>query len=57
MVGFVSCALPFDQLSRLVNLFLVEKKVKEIFRFRGKKLMELFPNVIARSPIGTTKQS
>ena len=47
MTDIVSYALPFDPLSRPINSLLVEKKVKEIFKFREKKLMKLFPAVIA----------
>ena len=47
MTDIVNYALPFDPLSRLLNSILVEKKVKEIFKFREKKLMEIFSNVIA----------
>lgn len=50
MTDIVNYALPFDPLSRFINSFLVEKKVKEIFRFREKKLEELFRSVIA-SPV------
>jgi ligand-binding SRPBCC domain-containing protein len=47
MKDIVSYALPFDPLSRPLNSLLVEKIVKEIFAFREKKLMTMFPNVIA----------
>ena len=47
MTDIVNYALPFDPLSRPINSLLVEKKVKEIFKFREKKLEELFPVVIA----------
>ena len=47
MTDIVSYALPFDPLSRPINSLLVEKKVKEIFKFREKKLEVLFPPVIA----------
>jgi ligand-binding SRPBCC domain-containing protein len=47
MTDIVSYALPLDPLSRPINSLLVEKKVKEIFKFREKKLEELFPLVIA----------
>ena len=50
MTDIVNYALPFDPLSRPLNSLLVEKKVKEIFRFREKRLEVLFPNVIA-SPV------
>ncbi len=47
MTDIVSYALPLDPLSRPINSLLVEKKIKEIFKFREKKLEELFPFVIA----------
>ena len=47
MTDIVSYALPLDPLSRPINSLLVEKKVKGIFKFREKKLEELFPFVIA----------
>jgi ligand-binding SRPBCC domain-containing protein len=47
MTDIVNYALPFDPFSRPINSLLVEKKVKEIFLFREKKLKELFPVVIA----------
>jgi len=47
MTDILNYALPFDPFSRPINLLLVEKKVKEIFRFREKKLAGLFPSVIA----------
>ena len=47
MTDIVSYALPLDPLSRPINSLLVEKKVKGIFKFREKKLEELFPLVIA----------
>ena len=47
MTDIVNYALPFDPLSRPINSLLVEKKVKEIFKFREKKLIKLFPAVIA----------
>ena len=47
MTDIVNYVLPFDPFSRLLNSLLVEKKVKEIFKFREKKLMELFRSVIA----------
>ncbi|MGB5286943.1 MAG: SRPBCC family protein [Ignavibacteriaceae bacterium] len=47
MTDIVTYALPLDPLSRIINSLLVEKKVKEIFRFREKKLEELFTPVIA----------
>ncbi len=47
MSDIVNYALPFDPLSRPINSLLVEKKVKEIFKYREKKLIELFMPVIA----------
>jgi ligand-binding SRPBCC domain-containing protein len=47
MTDIVNYALPFDPFSRFVNSLLVEKKVKEIFKFREKTLVGLFPAVIA----------
>jgi len=47
MTDIVSYALPLDPLSRPINSLLVDKKVKGIFKFREKKLEELFPLVIA----------
>ena len=51
MTDVVNYALPFDPLSRPLNSLLVEKKVKEIFKFREKKLVELFPSVIVNHDI------
>ena len=42
MIDIVDYALPFDPFSRPINSLLVEKKVKEIFKFREKKLRLLF---------------
>jgi len=50
MTDIVNYALPFDPFSRPFNSLLVEKKVKEIFMFREKKLTELFTAVIAGTP-------
>ena len=47
MTDIVNYALPFDPLSRPLNSLLVEKKVKEIFRFRERKLIEIFVPVLA----------
>jgi len=47
MSDIVTYALPFDPLSRTINSLLVEKKVKEIFKYREKKLEEIFKPVIA----------
>ena len=46
MFDIVNYALPFDPLSRPLNSMLVEKKVKEIFEYREKKLREMFVPVI-----------
>jgi len=43
----INYALPFDPFSRLLNSLIVEKRVREIFWFREKKLEKLFPVVIA----------
>ena len=51
MKDIINYALPFDPFSRPINSLLVEKKVKEIFRFREKKLTTIFPNVIANPVI------
>jgi ligand-binding SRPBCC domain-containing protein len=45
MTDIVSYALPFEPFSRLINSLLIEKKVKEIFKFRGKKLVEMFGSI------------
>jgi len=50
MTDIVSYALPFDPFSRPINSLLVEKKVKEIFKFREKRLVEMLGSFIA-SPI------
>lgn len=42
MIDIVDYALPYDPFSRPINSLLVEKKVKEIFKFREKKLGLLF---------------
>jgi len=47
MSDIVNYALPFDPLSRPLNSLLVAKKVKEIFKFREKKLIEMFVSFIA----------
>jgi ligand-binding SRPBCC domain-containing protein len=47
MTDIVNYALPFDPLSRPLNSLLVAKKVKQIFKYREKKLKELFRYVIA----------
>ena len=45
MTDIINYALPFDPFSRPINSLLVERKVKEIFKFREKKLGKLFPSV------------
>ena len=45
MTDIINYALPFDPFSRPINSLLVERKVKEIFKFREKKLGNLFPSV------------
>lgn len=47
MTDIVSYAFPFDPFARLINSILVVKKVIEIFKFREKKLAEMFPPVVA----------
>jgi ligand-binding SRPBCC domain-containing protein len=47
MTDIITYALPFDPISRPLNSLLVEKKVIEIFKFREKKLEEIFMSVIA----------
>ena len=39
-------AVPFGLLGRLANLIFVRKKVKQIFRYREKRIEELFPKMI-----------
>ena len=46
MTDIVNYALPFDPFSRIINSLVVKNRVGEIFRFREKKLEELFPPVI-----------
>lgn len=50
MTDIINYALPFDPFSRPLNSLLVEKRVKEIFEFRERKLFELFTNVIEKNP-------
>lgn len=45
MTDIVRCALPFDPLSQPLNSLIVEKKIKEIFAYRERKLAELFNNI------------
>jgi len=47
ITDIVNYALSFDPFSRIINSFLVEKRVREIFRFREKKLELLFHPVVA----------
>jgi len=47
MTDIINYALPFDPFSRPINSLLVERKVKEIFKFREKKLGKLFQSVNA----------
>jgi len=42
MSDIITYALPFDPLSRPLNSLLVEKKVKEIFKYRNKVLTDMF---------------
>jgi len=56
MTDIVNYALPFDPFSRLINALIVKNRVGEIFEFREKKLGDLFPPVIVRSQLRTTKQ-
>lgn len=53
VTDIVNYSLPFDPLSRPINSLLVKRKVKEIFKFREKKLNELFSDVISRNPVIT----
>lgn len=46
MTDIVNYALPFDPFSRPINSLLVKNRVREIFKFREKKLENLFPSVI-----------
>ena len=47
MTDIVNYALPFDPFSRPINSLLVKNRVGEIFKFREKKLVDLFSSVIA----------
>ena len=47
MTDIVNYALPFDPFSRPINSLLVKNRVGEIFKFREKKLEDLFPTLIA----------
>ncbi len=42
MIDIVTYALPFDPISRPLNSLLVEKKIKEIFKYRNKVLTDMF---------------
>lgn len=42
MEDIVNYVLPFDPLSRPVNTFIIGRKVKEIFEYRGEVLSKLF---------------
>lgn len=42
MEDIVSYAVPFGMIGRIVNLFIISKKIKEIFSFRSQKLEEFF---------------
>lgn len=46
ITDIVNYALPLDPFSRPINFFLVQNRVREIFRFREKKLGVLFPPII-----------
>jgi len=47
MTDIVNYALPFDPISRPINSLLVKNRVGKIFKFREKKLEDLFPTLIA----------
>jgi len=47
MTDIVNYALPFDPISRPINSLMVKNRVREIFKFREKKLVDLFSSVIA----------
>ena len=49
MTDIINYALPFDPFSRPINSFLVENRVRGIFKFRENKLGEIFSNVIPTS--------
>lgn len=42
MEDIVSYAVPFGMIGRIVNRFIISKKIKEIFSFRSRKLEEFF---------------
>mgnify|MGYP003732865653 CR=1 FL=1 len=42
MEDIVSYAVPFGFIGRMVNRFIISKKIKEIFSFRSQKLEQLF---------------
>jgi ligand-binding SRPBCC domain-containing protein len=47
MTDIVNYALPFDPFSRPINSLIVKNRVRDIFKFREKKLETLFSSVIA----------
>lgn len=42
MTDLINYSLPFDPLSRLINSFIVQKKVSDIFSYREKVLEKMF---------------
>jgi hypothetical protein len=56
MTDIVNYALPFDPFSRPINSLIVKNRVREIFRFREKKLENLFTPVIT-SPVFAGKSN
>ena len=47
MTDIINYALPFDPFSRPINSLLIKNRVRDIFKFREKKLENLFPTLIA----------
>jgi ligand-binding SRPBCC domain-containing protein len=47
MTDIVNYALPFDPFSRPINSLIVKNRVRDIFKFREKKLETFFSSVIA----------
>jgi len=47
MTDIVNYALPFDPFSRPINSLIVKNRVRDIFKFRERKLETLFSSVIA----------
>lgn len=47
MEDIVSYAVPFGVIGRIVNRFIISKKIKEIFSIRSRKLEELFYSTVA----------